>query len=238
MTKKNTNLSVIVPVFNEEKTLIQILNQIKYLEKFCNLEILVVNDGSTDKSKEIILSNQHLFTKAIHLNKNFGKGKAIIEGLKNCIGDYVLIQDADLEYEPKNIKEFLNKIQEYEADLIMGSRFTGNDRSILNYWHMVGNKFITILFNILNNTTFSDIYCCYCLFKKNYINPEKLKSNGWGQQAEILTYLVKNSSKIYEVAVNYNGRTYTEGKKIRYIHAIDVIYWILITKLKVLFSNS
>ena len=235
MTKKNINLSVIVPVFNEEKTLIQILNQIKYLEKFCNLEILLVNDGSTDKSKEIILSNQHLFTKAIHLEKNFGKGKAVIEGLKNCIGDYVLIQDADLEYEPKNIEKFLYKIQEYEADLIMGSRFTGNDRSILNFWHMVGNRFITILFNILNDTTFTDIYCCYCLFKKNYIKPEKLKSIGWGQQAEILTYLVRESSKIYEIAVNYNGRTYKDGKKIKYYNVFEVIFWIVYTKIKTLF---
>ena len=120
----------------------------------------------------------------------------------------------------------------------MGSRFIGINRSVLNFWHMVGNKMITFLFNFLNNTTFSDIYCCYCLFERKNLQVEKLKSNGWGQQAEILTYLVKNSSKIYEVAVNYNGRTYSEGKKIRYIHAIDVIYWILITKLKVIFSNS
>ena len=236
MTKKKINLSVIVPVFNEEKTLIKILNQIKYLEKFCNLEILVVNDGSTDKSKEIILSNQHLFTKAIHLEKNFGKGKAVIEGLKNCIGDYVLIQDADLEYEPKNIEKFLYKIQEYEADLIMGSRFIGNDRSILNFWHMVGNRVITILFNILNNTTFSDIYCCYCLFKKNSIYPEKLQSVGWGQQAEILSYLSSNSEKIYEIGVNYNARKYSEGKKIKYYHIFEIIYWIIITRIRVFFN--
>ena len=100
---------------------------------------------------------------------------------------------------------------------------------------MVGNRFITILFNLLNDTTFSDIYCCYCLFKKNYINPEKLKSIGWGQQAEILTYLVKESSKIYEIGVNYNGRTYKDGKKIKYYNIFEVIFWIVYTKIKILF---
>ena len=100
---------------------------------------------------------------------------------------------------------------------------------------MVGNRVITILFNILNNTTFSDIYCCYCLFKKNSIYPEKLQSVGWGQQAEILTYVVKKSSKIYEIAVNYNGRTYKDGKKIKYYNVFEVIFWIIYTKIKTLF---
>ena len=140
MSKKNINLSVIVPIFNEEKTLIQILNQIKYLEKFCNLEVLLVNDGSTDKSKEIILNNQHLYSKSIHLKKNFGKGKAVIEGLKNCIGDYVLIQDADLEYEPKDIEKFLKKIHKYEADLIIGNTY----RLSKDLEKFVGKKIHTI----------------------------------------------------------------------------------------------
>ena len=100
---------------------------------------------------------------------------------------------------------------------------------------MVGNRIITILFNILNNTTFSDIYCCYFLFKKDFIYPEKLQSFGWGQQAEILTYVVKKSSKIYEIAVNYNARTYKDGKKIKYYNVFEVIFWIIYTKIKTLF---
>ena len=95
----------------------------------------------------------------------------------------------------------------------MGSRFIGRKRSVLHFWHMTGNKVITLLFNLLNNTTFTDIYCCYCMFKKELINHEKLKSYGWGQQAEILTYLVKNSDKIFEIGINYNARNYKEGKK-------------------------
>ena len=101
---------------------------------------------------------------------------------------------------------------------------------------MLGNKFITFLFNLINNTTFSDIYCCHCLFKRNNLPINNLKSYGWGQQAEILTYLVNNSNKIFEAAVSYDGRKYQEGKKIRFYHVFEVIYWILFTKIKVLFK--
>jgi len=229
-------LTVIIPVFNEEKTLSKILNEVKYLEKLCNLEIILINDGSTDNTKRIIDENKSLYTKAINLDENKGKGNAVIEGLKNANGDYIIIQDADLEYDPKDIEKFLIKIKRNQADCIMGSRFTGSERSVLNFWHMIGNKFITLLFNFLNNTAFTDIYCCYCLFNRNLVNPNKLNSNGWGQQAEILTYVVKNSKKIYEIAVNYNGRTYDDGKKIRYYNIFEVIYWMLNAKIKIFFK--
>ena len=229
-------LTVIIPVFNEEKTLSTILNEIKYLKKICDLEVILINDGSTDNTKAVISENYDLYTKAINLDQNQGKGNAVIEGLKNSNGDYIIIQDADLEYDPKDIEKFLIKIKKNQADCIMGSRFTGNERSVLNFWHMIGNKFITLLFNVMNNTAFTDIYCCYCLFHKNLVNPTKLKSNGWGQQAEILTYVVKNSKKTYEIAVNYNGRTYDDGKKIRYYNVFEVIYWMLNTKLKIIFK--
>jgi len=229
-------LTVIIPVFNEEKTLSKILNEVKYLEKLCNLEIILINDGSTDNTKRIIDENKSLYTKAINLDENKGKGNAVIEGLKNANGDYIIIQDADLEYDPKDIEKFLIKIKRNQADCIMGSRFTGSERSVLNFWHMIGNKFITLLFNFLNNTAFTDIYCCYCLFSRNLVNPNKLNSNGWGQQAEILTYVVKNSKKIYEIAVNYNGRTYDDGKKIRYYNIFEVIYWMLNAKIKIFFK--
>ena len=233
---KFINLTVIIPVFNEEKTLSTILNEIKFLEKICNLEIIIINDGSTDNTKQVIQDNKELYSTAINLEKNKGKGNAVIEGLKNSNGDYIIIQDADLEYDPKDIEKFLIKIKKSKADCIMGSRFTGNERSVLNFWHMIGNKFITLLFNFMNNTAFTDIYCCYCLFEKDLVNPEQLKSNGWGQQAEILTYVIKNSKKIYEIAVNYNGRTYDDGKKIRYYNVFEVIYWMLNAKIKIIFK--
>ena len=236
MKTNKISLSVVIPVYNEEKTILEILGKLDQLKKFCKLEVIVVNDGSTDNSKNIIDKNSDLYSKSINLDKNSGKGRAVIEGLKNCSLEYILIQDADLEYDPNDILEFIEETNKYNYDLIMGSRFIGNKRTVLHFWHMVGNKFITFLFNFLNNTTFSDIYCCYCMFKSNLINVENLKCNGWGQQAEILTYVVSNKSKIFEIGINYHGRNYNEGKKIRYYDVFSVIYWIFITKIKKSFS--
>ena len=227
-------ISVIIPIYNEEKTVLNILKKINQLKSKIKLEIIVVNDGSDDNSKKIIDENENYYDQIKHFSNNSGKGKAIIEGLKLAKNKYVFFQDADLEYYPEDLNKFVKIIEEHNADLIMGSRFTSERRTVLNFWHMMGNKFITLLFNMLNNTTFTDIYCCYCLFNKENLPISKLKSMGWGQQAEILTYLAKNSDLIFETAVNYNGRKYAEGKKIRYYHVIEVIYWIAITKLKTL----
>ena len=235
MNKQIINLSVVIPVYNEEKTVLEILKKINLLRKYCNLEVIIVNDGSTDNSLDIIEKNTELYTTNISLKKNYGKGKAVIEGLKKCSSDYVLIQDADLEYDPEDIQIFLKKLEEFNYDLIMGSRFIGDKRSVLNFWHMIGNKLITLIFNFLNNTTFTDIYCCYCMFRKNTFDVKNLQSFGWGQQAEVLTYIVNKNSKLFEIGVNYNGRNYKEGKKIRYYDVFSVIYWIVYTKIKKIF---
>ena len=229
---KNPSLTLIIPVYNEEKTLLEVLKKIRILEKSCELEIIIINDGSKDNSKKILDDNKKLYTKIIHLEKNSGKGKAVIEGIKKSTKEYIIIQDADLEYEPNDILEFLEENKKYKYDLIMGSRFIGKKRSVLHFWHMIGNKFITFLFNLINNTTFTDIYCCYCMFKRDLINVDKLKCNNWGQQAEILTYIVNKKSKIFEIGISYHGRTYEEGKKIKYYDVFSVIYWIIFTKIK------
>jgi len=228
----NPSLSLIIPVYNEEKTLLDVLKKIKILEKACELEIIIINDGSKDNSKKILDDNKKLYTKVIHLDRNSGKGKAVIEGIKKSTKEYIIIQDADLEYDPTDILEFLEENKKYKYDLIMGSRFIGKKRSVLHFWHMIGNKFITFLFNIINNTTFTDIYCCYCMFKKDLINVDKLKCYNWGQQAELLTYIVNKKSRIFEIGISYHGRTYEEGKKIKYYDVFSVIYWIIFTKIK------
>ena len=229
------NLSIIIPVFNEETTILEILNRVNVLKKNCQIEVIVINDGSNDNSKKIIESNPQYYSKFIDLKVNSGKGKAVIEGIKSCTSDYILIQDADLEYNPQDIVNFIAENNKNGFDIIMGSRFIGNKRTVLHFWHMLGNKFITFLFNFLNNTTFSDIYCCYCMLKKDLINVKKLNCHGWGQQAEILTYAVNNKTKIFEIGVNYHGRNYDEGKKIRYYDVFSVIYWIIFTRIKKIF---
>ena len=229
------NLSIIIPVFNEETTILEILNRVNELKKNCQIEVIVINDGSNDNSKKIIENNSQCYSKFIDLEKNSGKGKAVIEGIKNCTFDYILIQDADLEYDPQDIVNFIEENNKNNFDIIMGSRFIGNKRTVLHFWHMLGNKFITFLFNFLNNTTFSDIYCCYCMLKKDLVNAERLNCYGWGQQAEILTYAVNNKTKIFEIGVNYHGRNYEEGKKIRYYDVFSVIYWIISSRIKKLF---
>ena len=229
------NLSIIIPVFNEETTILEILHRVNALKKICQIEVIVINDGSIDNSKKIIESNSQYYSKFIDLKKNSGKGKAVIEGIKSCTSDYILIQDADLEYNPQDILNSIEENNKNNFDIIMGSRFIGNKRTVLHFWHMLGNKFITFLFNFLNNTTFSDIYCCYCMLKKDLINVKKLNCYGWGQQAEILTYAVNNKTKIFEIGVNYHGRNYDEGKKIRYYDVFSVVYWIIFTRIKKIF---
>ena len=230
------DVSIIIPIYNEEKTILKILDRINLLKNELSLEIIVINDGSNDSTKSILEKNTKLYQKILNLKENLGKGKAVIEGLKIATHDYVFFQDADLEYDPNDLKKFVKIADKNEADLIMGSRFTGDQRSVLHFWHLLGNKFITFLFNFLNNSTFTDIYCCHCLFKRKNLNVNKLKSFGWGQQAEILTYLINKSNKTYETSVIYDARKYSDGKKIRYYNIFEVIYWILITKIKISFS--
>ena len=208
------NLSIIIPIYNEERTLLEVLNKINLLKEFCNLEIIVVNDGSTDNSKNIIKKNNKLYNKSINLKKNCGKGKAVIEGIKNCSQEYILIQDADLEYDPKDILEFLEENKKNNYDLIMGSRFIGNKRTVLHFWHMVGNKLLTLLSNMLTNLNLTDMEVCYKVFKANVIKDIRLEENRFGFEPEVTAKISKKNLKIYEVGVKYFGRTYSDGKKI------------------------
>ena len=222
-------VTILIPVFNEENTIIEILNRVNSEKKDeKEKEIIVVDDCSTDNSKNLLKENTELFDKLVELEKNLGKGGAVREGLKHSTGDYVLFQDADLEYSPKDYGKIFRILHEFNADVVIGSRFLSPEFTRVHYFfHKVGNRSITLLFNLLYNTTFTDIYSCYLCFKRELIDPNKLKSNGWAQQAEILASAVKSSKVHYEVPISYAGRTFAEGKKIKARHTIGVVLMII-----------
>ncbi len=222
--------SIIVPVFNEEKTILEVLkkiNNIKLLK--LQKEIIVVDDGSNDNTSDILFKNKNLYNHLYSNKSNKGKGSAVRLGLENCSGDYVVFQDADLEYDPNDLTKFEKVFLEFDADGIIGSRFNYDkytrSHSVMN---KIGNYFLTFIFNILYNTTFTDIYSCYFAFKRNLINHKNLKIDGFAQHAEILSKVVKSGSKFYEVPINYNGRNVSEGKKIRFYHFFPVLLQILL----------
>ncbi len=221
-------ISIIIPVFNEEKTIKKILQKVNKLDFWSSnvqKEIIVINDSSSDGSEKILKENSNLYSKLVNNDKNRGKGFAIRKGLEISKGDYVLIQDADEEYDPNDYSKFIECADKFDADLVIGSRFIYDKYTRShNFLNKVGNGVITLLFNIIYNTTFTDIYCCYIFFKKDLIKSDRLKSNGFEQHAEILCKLVKNGNKFFEVPVNYNGRTINEGKKIRFYHIFAIIY--------------
>ncbi len=227
-------LSIIVPVFNEDKTILNVLRKLDDLKKnYQNIQIIVINDGSQDNSLEILENNKSLFDILINNSINKGKGNAVKKGLEVADGDYITFQDADLEYDPNDFKKFLNLISIVKPDLIIGSRFNYADYSRSHYiLNKIGNKFITLLFNLIYNTTFTDIYSCYACFKKDLLIQGTLKTDGFEQHAEILCKIVKNGKKFYEVPINYNGRSHDEGKKIKFYHIFSVIYQIIVGKIK------
>ena len=210
---KSILISVIIPIYNEQNTILNLLKSFSKLRQVINLEIILINDGSNDNTLSILEDNEALYNKLINLDKNYGKGKAIIEGIKISSGTHIYFQDADLEYPSENLLKFYKKYNSTNADLIIGSRFISDQASILYFWHKLGNILITFLFNIFNNKTLTDVYCCNIFFQKNLLEVHNLKSFGWGQQAEILTYLCNKSNRAIEIGIVYYSRKFEEGKK-------------------------
>ena len=222
-------LSIIIPVYNEEKTIISVLKKIKKSSSnLSRYEIIVIDDGSTDQSKKLLENNKQLYDKLLVNDTNRGKGFAVKKGILNASGTHIIFQDADLEYDPADFKKFEKIFIEFDADGIIGSRFIySNFTRSHNILNKIGNKLLTFIFNILYNTTFTDIYSCYFAFKKNLIDANKLQTKGFDQHAEILCKVIKSGNKFYEVPINYNGRNYLDGKKIRFYHFFLVLFQII-----------
>ena len=223
-------VSILVPAYNEAKTIIQLLERVnEQVVPGVFFEILVVDDGSKDSTVALLEKNPKLYTRLIKMPKNGGKGAAVKAGLAAATGDYILFQDADLEYDPSDYAKLMMPVTRFSADIVMGSRIVAPPCTRVAYfWHKVGNRLLTFVFNVLNNTTFTDIYTCYLMFRRSLIDPQELKTLGWEQQAEILTLAVKRSRVYYEVPICYFGRTYEEGKKIRAHHIIAIIRTIIV----------
>jgi glycosyltransferase involved in cell wall biosynthesis len=227
-------ISIVIPVYNEEKTLRKIIAVVEdadvlELEK----EIILVDDGSTDSSREI-LKDYETKCKVIYQPKNQGKGAALKKGFLATTGDIILIQDADLEYNPKEYRELLHPIINNQADVVFSSRFlTSKPHRVLYYWHSVGNKFLTGFSNMLTNLNLTDIESCYKVFTKDILHKiaPKLKSKRFGIEPELVARVAKLAKKdlcrVFEVGVSYSGRTYAEGKKIGLIDGIDAFLCIL-----------
>lgn len=227
-------LSIIIPAYNEEKTIIKVLEKIKNNSpNLFKYEVIVIDDGSTDGSKKLLENNKNLYNKLLINDTNKGKGFSVKRGILSSSGTHIIFQDADFEYDPSDFKKFVKIFLDFDADGIVGSRFNYSEytrsHNILNKF---ANKILTFVFNILYNTTFTDIYSCYFAFKKNLLDADSLKTDGFEQHAEILCKVIKIGSKFYEVPINYNGRNIDEGKKIRAHHFFLVLYQIIIGRIK------
>ena len=221
-------LSVVIPVYNEERWIREVVRRVQAVP--IPKELVIVEDCSKDNTREILKELEGDNVRVFYQPHNQGKGAALREGFKHCTGDVVVVQDADLEYDPAEYPRLIQPILDGRADVVFGSRFIGESHRVLYYWHYVANKCLTLLSNFFTNLNLTDMETCYKVFRREVLADIKLKSNRFGFEPEITAKVARRRQpawRIYEIPISYSGRTYEEGKKIGLVDALAAFYWIL-----------
>ena len=222
----SVKLSIVIPVYNEKNTLNTLLARVEAVDY--DKEIVLVDDCSTDGTREIVESykDKDGYTVAIHPH-NKGKGAALRTGFSHASGDIIIIQDADLEYDPKDYGKLLEPIFDGRADVVYGSRFLGGPHRVLFFWHYLGNMALTLLSNIMTNLNLTDMETCYKVFTRQVLNSITLKCDRFGFEPEFTSKVARQNFRIYEVPISYSGRDYSEGKKIGWKDGVAAIWFII-----------
>jgi glycosyltransferase involved in cell wall biosynthesis len=219
-------LSIIVPVYDERNTVVELVRRMRSVDIPLEREIVLVDDGSTDGTREVLRQLIDSTVRVVHHPQNRGKGAAIRTGLEQVTGDLVLIQDADLEYDPEDWPKLLSPLLRGKAQVVYGSRFTGERRNML-FFHWVGNRFLSLVTNVLYNTTLSDMETCYKLFDRHVISSIRLRASRFEFEPEVTAKILRSGIRIYEVPISYAGRELHEGKKITWRDGV-VALWTLV----------
>jgi len=221
-------LSVVIPCYNESRTIRSIVDKVNGVP-LDDIEIIVVDDASTDGTRELLKREiEPLVSKIIYHEMNMGKGAALRSGFNEATGDVVVVQDADMEYDPNELPFLIEPIISDKADVVFGSRFMGGQpHSVIYFWHMVGNRFLTLLSNMFTNINLTDMETCYKMFRAEVIKSINIEENRFGFEPEITAKIARGNYRIYEVGISYYGRTYGEGKKIGWKDGFRAVYAIL-----------